>query len=480
MPSTARIPHLALPFGALGAAVGWLSTSLLRNPLVQTADALDVWLAALGGAVVAAAVGAGLTRWARRDVDFFRPPHPAAKWVWLTLSQVLGGAAIGALVGASTGYEGGATTGLTCGALAAVAAVPLSATVMSAALRAGRARLGSIVAGADRREVWAILAAAAAFASLAALPAWPAAAAGWVPAPWLALGIVFASVAATGATLRADHAARERVAAATARVEERDGERAAAVDVPRLDLGLGDELHAQVAPGAATYRAQAQDLALILGSPDEARRALRRAVVRGCALLGFTLLVAAAHAAAFTWRAEVAFGRALCERKLVFVGCQQAAAALERGDADDPRILEMLERACTGHVEASCVHLAEVFLAHADAGRREPVLEALSEGCGQGMPKSCAAAADVSLAAGDRARANRLLERACQDGDRASCSAKDEWVGRCCMALMDRGEPFKSAGQACTESRAQNVSSVVVLAKMAAMLDANQLPKECK
>jgi hypothetical protein len=182
---------------------------------------------------------------------------------------------IGALVGASTGYQDGVTTGMTCGALAAVAAVPLSATVRNAALRTGRARLGSIVADADRREFWRPSRCLLRLGRGA--PRWPAAAAGWVPAPWLALVTVLASVTATGAALRADRAARERVASATARVEERNSERSAAADVPRLDLGLGDEL-AQVEPGAATYRAQARDLALILGSPDEARGALRRAV----------------------------------------------------------------------------------------------------------------------------------------------------------------------------------------------------------
>jgi hypothetical protein len=87
---------------------------------------------------------------------------------------ILGGAASGGFTGGITENNvDGVLSGILNGGLCSIAFLPICAAVLAAARRAERARLGSIVAGADLREVWAILAAALAVATPWPSPPWP-------------------------------------------------------------------------------------------------------------------------------------------------------------------------------------------------------------------------------------------------------------------------------------------------------------------
>jgi hypothetical protein len=116
-----------------------------------------------------------------------------------------------------------------------------------------------------------------------------------VPPPWGAVAVIVGAIVVLTGTLCADRAALARLAtaAASADVEERDAA-TVAPDVPRLDLGLGDDVRALVARGSASYRSSERTVGLVVGSPGEAALALRRALRRdglGLAIAGVVLMV---------------------------------------------------------------------------------------------------------------------------------------------------------------------------------------------
>jgi hypothetical protein len=312
MSDPARVPSLVVPFAIVGAAAGWLSGDFLRNPLVQVSDSGVAAPATAVGAVVAAGIGAALTRWCAVRMDW----EPAwTTWRRLATAVALGGAVVGgvvtAFVDASFQYV---HVGAGLGVLASLAFLPVCATVMAAAKRAERARHGSLVAGSDRRAVWAILMAALSVTAGAVAIDWPlthvADPYGHVPPPWLAVAVLAGALAVLAVCLRADWAALARVRAVTAGadVEERDAG-SASPDLPHVDLGLGDDVRALVARGSATYRRSERALALVVGSPAEAALALRRAIRRDALGLALTAVVVGVHAVA-----ALAIGCALPDR----------------------------------------------------------------------------------------------------------------------------------------------------------------------
>jgi hypothetical protein len=68
--------------------------------------------------------------------------------------------------------------------------------------------------------------------------------------------------------------------------------------VPCVDLGLGDDVHAELTRGAAAYRARDRALSVVQGSPRQALAELRRSVIRGAAGLIVIGAVFGAHMAA--------------------------------------------------------------------------------------------------------------------------------------------------------------------------------------
>ena len=159
MNGSARFPHLAVPFTIVGASAGWLAAGLFANPVLlrmRSAPAIGVTLIAAG---IAAATGSVITRLCRGDHDRYQiddggaaPRASLDRWPNHAGAVLLGGVLAGALsAGVFDAYHGpamGALGGLAC----AAAFVPVCLAVVGAARRAQRARMGSLVAGSDRRR----------------------------------------------------------------------------------------------------------------------------------------------------------------------------------------------------------------------------------------------------------------------------------------------------------------------------------------
>jgi len=244
-------------------------------------------------------------------------PDPGARprtdrWPLHAIVVLLAGAAIGATVGAEC-FSRALCAG--AGALCALVFVPVCLAVVKAARRAQRGRLGSIVAASDRRAVWGIIALTLAVTTLEALPEWPASTVHEAPLPVVVPFALGAAAALVLAILVADHRAlaeAEAVIGAGLSAQEPAEVEPEGALLPRLDLGLGDDLLARVARGAAAYRHRERTVALVRGTPGLTLAALRRAVRRGRIGLAVLGVVAAAHLAAVTTPSLVAYERLRC------------------------------------------------------------------------------------------------------------------------------------------------------------------------
>ncbi len=324
-PARAWAPALALPFAIVGFAAGWLSDGVLANLLVDVTPSRNQLLAGMVAAAGGALLGALLSRRvASSRHELGARPLTIARLSGLVV--VCGGVTGGLVGGLEMSHLWGALSGAFNGAVCAVAFVPVCALVFAAACRADRARQGSIVAGADRRAVWSILAAALAVTTLAAA----------IDVPPARLHLTFpagAIMAAAAAlvlvvTWLADALALRRVARlARAELEDRDpAEARFAAEVPSVNLGLGDEVRASFGRAASAYRSRASATALVLGSAGAARSALLRALLRGAAGLALTFAVLAAHRWAGTPAALVAYDEQLCDH--YWHGCYEAGLLL--------------------------------------------------------------------------------------------------------------------------------------------------------
>jgi hypothetical protein len=347
MADASRFPRLALPFAVIGASAGWLYASLLENPLLGfDSNRLAV---APCAAALAALAGVILKRLCvgRRYRYELGDPDPGVRsgtdtWLIQVPIVVAAGAATGALLGVLSNSVGGPGGCAASGALGALLFAPVCLSTLAAARRAQRARLGSTVAGADRRAVWGILAITLAVMTLAALPDWPA----WVtsegPAPLVALGFLPVAAAVTLGILLADRGALARakleVDAALAVHEPAEVEPGAG-EAARLDLGLGDQVLVSVARGAA-YRQQERTVALVRGGPLSLV-ALQRAVWRGVVGLGAIAAVGAGHVAAATSSTALALYQQRRCASWNVTACRQAAELVRK---DDPKLARALLR----------------------------------------------------------------------------------------------------------------------------------------
>jgi hypothetical protein len=337
-------------------------------------------MAALVGALVAATLGAVLTRWvSTRGALGERPLTLRLLGLLVALAGVVTGTAVGGLE-AGTGW--GALSGAVNGGLSAIAFVPVCALVVAATRRADRARQGSIVASADRRAVWSILAMALAVTTLAAALDVPPShyqkmvvlpRAGVIMAVSAGLAILAAFVADALALARVGRLGRSDL-------EERDpAEVRDAAVVPSVDLGLGDDVRAELGRAANAYRSRARPVALLLGSLAEARSALGRALLRGAIGLAITGAVLAGHAWAETPSALVEYQA---------LRCQDSTSA--------------------------CHDAGVLLLSEGTAERECP-------------PPPFTGAHAVSV---DVPRAEVLLRRGCERGNRCACDALRQSAGR--------------------------------------------------
>lgn len=422
MDTSDRMPSFVLPFTIVGASAGWLAAALCDNPILDATPSHASWLAAICSGAIGGLLGAALQRkCAPREAWV----STQGMWIQVTFAVLVGGATSGAITGGlAFGNERGATSGALAGLGAAIVFVPVCALVIAASRRAARARLGSIVASADRRELWALMAAALAVTTAAAYPDWMARR--W---PAVALGMAASALAAVMVLLAWDGLAARalrQVAEDAERMELREnGEVEAEGTVPSLDLGLGDEVRAQMARSAAAYRGRDRAASLLVGSLDEARTALRHAVFKKIAAAAVAVLALAGHWFAARPRGEIVFHEILCDRGSP-IDCGVAAAMLRDGDGDDlVHAVVLATHACEAFKPPdllgcrTAAEIIDVDPERADAGTR---LRYRERACAAGDAASCRTAAELLETRSENLwRVAAVLQRGCDVGDMRSC-----------------------------------------------------------
>lgn len=387
MADASRFPNLALPFAITGAAGGWLSAGLVQHPLFR--DMSTPFRAVTAGTAAAFGLLSGmvLRRWCvgRRyafQLDAPDPGHRPSSDSWARHLPLLtsAGTAAGALSCEWTGMAP-AWLGAVGGLLCTLPFLPICAAVLSTARRAQRARLGSIVAGADRRAVWTILAATLLIATLEALPDWAVPITGPLQGPLSGVALFAAAAVCIAVVLVLDSLALRRaqglVGTAMAPREaddpglDRDG-------AERADLGLGRDLHARTAPGGTAYRSRERTVALVLGDPARALAALRRAVRRDVLALAIAPFVLAAHCFAGSEMVVARYQEMVCRR-----GHGASCAALaERshsgGRSDVFDAVLHYERGCDRGDGWSCLSVARLYSGTQEA-KRDAAMVALFE-----------------------------------------------------------------------------------------------------
>lgn len=375
MAEASRFPHLAPPFAIVGAAGGWLSASLVSSPLVQRFQADLRVPAALVAAIFSALAGALITRLCTQgglhyDLDKaeWEARPPADRWIVHALVMLATGTVTGSLVAALGDVYNGASFGALAGLGCAAAFVPVCLLVVATARRAQRARLGSLVSASDRRAVWGILATTLSVATLEALPSWPAAGGGEGPTPIPAVVMLVAAALVISAILVADARDLRRAKEALAPgLVTRDPGKLAPTDVeaPKLDLGLGEEVGARVAPPADVYRGRARTVALVQGDAEQTTSAFRRAFLRGRVGLGLVLITACAHMAAASDLGQRLFDERRCD-SFEYRSCARLADAAR--ETDPARAMSLYEKACGVTSTSSCITLGEMYLGTDDTG----------------------------------------------------------------------------------------------------------------
>ena len=178
MADARRFPRLELPFALVGAAAGFLSVELLSTPRLHFVPRELQPAAVIAGAIVAALVGlvarkmcTGRKYAYEMDVDASaRAPSDLDAVHALVL--LTAGTIVGACVGATCPWSDAVATGALNGFLCSIVFLPVAFVVLRSARAAQRARLGTLVARADYRAVWSVLATALALTTLEALPDW--------------------------------------------------------------------------------------------------------------------------------------------------------------------------------------------------------------------------------------------------------------------------------------------------------------------
>lgn len=437
------MPALAVPFAVVGAAAGWLVATLFGNPLLDLAPPSVSGPAAAVGGVVGLLAGAALTRWCRPSF-FFGVELGGTAWRTATVIGI-GGVVAGRLVVAlalpriAHASELGASSGL----VAALLFYPVALLVVGAARRAARARLGSVVASCDRREVWATLAATLGVATVLALPSWIASArsAGLVGASFAAAALLITSAAVAadtraGARLRALTAERDALVEITPAEVERS-------HVPTVDVGLGDEALARKQAFGSAYRAEKRTVALLIGDLAGALEAVRTAVARKRRALLALAAVLALHAVAAHPRSTAWFESARCRLGRVY-SCEvagdlvraRAGGASDRAWAADLYRIGCLElRSGRSPLLGPCRDLLDMIeRGDAAAGEGAELARIHRVACEARDGRACRLAAHDALGAAepDFRAAAVLLSRACRYEGGVGC-AEDKVLEALCQ-----------------------------------------------
>ena len=289
-----RVPNLVIPFAMVGAAAGWLTGRSLAGPMFGGVSSHHVAPAATGLALFLGAFAGFLLQRQCRDIVATGGGPRHMRMLAIVVS-------VGAISGAGASffipYDDGWFNSALLGAAASLVFAPIAAYVVSAARRAARARLGSIVAAADHRAVWVALAVSIGVATLGALPEWEVRYPTIDVPPLPAFCMAMASVGLTLSALVLDLFALRKLTGIERRAETMveaatDPERP---ELPVIDLGLGDEVLASVAHGA-TYRDQAERVTgLLVGSAIHAHYAMRAAALRSAVSSAVIATVIAVH-----------------------------------------------------------------------------------------------------------------------------------------------------------------------------------------
>jgi hypothetical protein len=276
-----REARLGLPFALLGLTGGWLVARLTVGS--NRGDSFIAWLLMLFTPVSCGLLG-----------SFLHRQRPT--WVLRTLLlSLVAGIANGMMVGMFCGAFVGLIIGLMAGFLFCLPFLPAIFLVTAASRRVGRAASGSLVDGADRRGVWIWTLASIALATLWSLRD---------PHGLQPLAVAFACLVALFALLVADgfavHAlGRLGTDLSFSVLENRETENLRSVPSSRvIDMGLGDELRAQVEKSAAPYRELDRVVSVVRGDPELARAALSGALRRDLVAIG---LAATAVVAQVLW-----------------------------------------------------------------------------------------------------------------------------------------------------------------------------------
>jgi hypothetical protein len=240
-------------------------------------------------------------------------------------------------------FEGGAIAGL----LAAILLLPACQLMIAAQRRADEARPGSILARAEQRAVYALVAFGLVILSALTFPDWMSTTRELVRPAHDAL-VVAALAGAIGlAILLADLAASRRLARIQREIAIDEG------PATSVDFGLGDEEALRVEPGAA-YREGGRVVATALGDPYRAQATLQRGVRRGVILVALSELVAIGQGVARDPVTVAAFEAERCDRGTIQV-CRRAALLTERAGEPDEESTRLHQRACDGGEAESCL-----------------------------------------------------------------------------------------------------------------------------
>jgi hypothetical protein len=262
-----------VPFAALG-LLGGILTATFFDALGSSIGRLVMGVTPITAGLLGAAVGAVRRRWA------------VATILLGMIAGVLNGTVIGLIESASGHHIVEMGFGAWLGVWCAPGFLPPLVVIAWAARRVGRARLGSLIDGIDRRAVWCAVAWTAVACTL-----------------WLRLSgsvsgtqlsqrlVIVGGIGAAallyllwnlGRDLTALARAEEAVRLASLLKNVVPAPAEAARSRHYVDLGLGDEQHHQIDDGTL-YRTAPSIQLVLAGSPAEAKRVTRRAVIADAA-----------------------------------------------------------------------------------------------------------------------------------------------------------------------------------------------------
>jgi hypothetical protein len=298
-----RMPGLAGPFALVAASAAFFAIFALGAAFWPMQETSPVWPSVFA-AVPGALAGTVLRQWRRL---YETRTTTRARVVRIAVVVTITGTAIGVVVGVCSGNEAGCCA--VGGATYALAFLPAALVVQSASMRAARARMGSIVAGVDRRTVTVALLAVVAFAAMTQAPALALSRFSFLVHPFvqpaLSIGVSAVCAAAIAHIRRCDLDERKRLeeivretawlewtAQETARVDESTG----------IDLGLGRDRWARTTE-LATYRTAPRSELVVCGSIQAARSAIDQALTQRRRALVFALATIAVTVCAFAFGA---------------------------------------------------------------------------------------------------------------------------------------------------------------------------------